>query len=212
LTDCHHLRVKFFIQDGKPDAVHFREKLLHVMVYELFTAPSAGCGLLEAQSPSVSRIVIANRIGVVLVFIGSSPLLLQVPCEYGSFAHRQASATASVLQGSPALALVLGLVSQLAQVSVVLLASAGVAALQRSQGDLGLAGTSRSCRCRLAGAGSRPTPTFQASTHRESTALLPLAPPCSTRHAPLPRCMCCQGNPSRCLVVLLALGSGSAVR
>jgi len=117
LTDCHHLRVKFFIHDGKPDAVHFREKLLHVMVYELSTAPSAGCGLLEAQSPSVSRIVIANRIGVVLIFIGSSPLLLQVLCEYGSFAHRQASATASTSQDSPDLVLVLGQVSQLAQVS-----------------------------------------------------------------------------------------------
>ena len=74
LTACHQRSVKFFIQDGNPEAVHFREKLLHVMVYALFTAPSAGCGLLEAQSPSVSRIVIANRTGVVLVLIASSYL------------------------------------------------------------------------------------------------------------------------------------------
>jgi hypothetical protein len=185
--------------------VHFREKLLHVMVYELFTAPSAGCGLLEAQSPSVSRIVIANRIGVVLIFIGSPPLVFQVVCEYGSFAYRQASATASVLQGSPALALVLA--SQLAQVSVVVRGWASVPALQRSQGGQGLVGTSRSVH-----RGSRPTPTCRASTHRESTAPVVLALPCSTRHAPLPRCTCCQGNPSRCLVAQLAQGSGSAVR
>jgi len=52
--------------------------------------------------------------------------------------------TELLLQGPPALVLVLGLVSQLAQVSVVLLASAGVAVLQRSQGGLGLVDTSRS--------------------------------------------------------------------
>jgi hypothetical protein len=51
---------------------------------------------------------------------------------------------ASPLQGSPDLALVLGLVSQLAQVSVVVLVWASVLALQRSQADPGLAGTSRS--------------------------------------------------------------------
>ena len=55
---------------------------------------------------------------------------------------------ASLLRGFPALALVLGLAldlaSQLAQVSVVVLAWASVAALQRSQAGLGLAGTSRS--------------------------------------------------------------------
>jgi hypothetical protein len=40
--------------------------------------------------------------------------------------------------------LVLGLASQLAQVSVVVLVWASVLALQKSQADLGLAGTSRS--------------------------------------------------------------------
>jgi hypothetical protein len=52
--------------------------------------------------------------------------------------------TAYLSQGSPDLALVLGLVSQLAQVLVVLLASAGVVVLQRSHTDRGLVGTSRS--------------------------------------------------------------------
>jgi hypothetical protein len=47
-------------------------------------------------------------------------------------------------QGPPDLALVLGLVSQLAQVSVVLLALVVVAAAQRSHTDPGLVGTSRS--------------------------------------------------------------------
>ena len=52
--------------------------------------------------------------------------------------------TELLLQGPPALVLVLGLVSQLAQVLVVLLAWAGVEVLQRSHTDRGLVGTSRS--------------------------------------------------------------------
>ena len=51
---------------------------------------------------------------------------------------------ASLLRGFQALALVLGLVSQLARVSVVLLASAEVVVSQRSHMDPGLVDTSRS--------------------------------------------------------------------
>ena len=59
-------------------------------------------------------------------------------------AHPVWQATESVMQGSLDLALVSGLVSQLAQVSVVLLALAVVAAAQRSHTDPGLVDTSRS--------------------------------------------------------------------
>ena len=67
---------------------------------------------------------------------------------------------APLSQALPNLALALGLVSQLAQVSVVLLALVVVVvALQRSQVGRGLADTSRSVH-----RGSRPTPTSRGST------------------------------------------------